>query len=524
MSIFPYVYYMVESFHVAQNEKSIAMYAGMITSCYAFAEFSASVFWGRVSDRIGRKPVLLTGLAGTGISILAFGFSPNIWVAFVARAVGGLLNGNIGVINTTVAEMIKRESHQARAFSLMPGIWCIGSIAGAALGGALANPVKSYPQYFSPDGLFAKFPYLLPNLVAAGVVAFSVMTGILFLEETHEEKKYRYDPGLQLGLWLRNLVFPSREDFFDEKAAMMNGGYHIVRGSEDSDLSEFSSIDSSPALLPVTDIAEVPEFVEPKSLESGQAITTDKSVSGAFTKQVVLVIVSYGLLAFHTISAEQLLPVMLSLPKSDKPIHLPFLFSGGFDLPTKNIGFILSGQGLVQTFAVLVVFPLVSKRIGSLATYRLAVLSYPLFYFLVPYLAILPATIRMPMLYVFVVWKVFAQGFALPPIHILLANAAPSKLVLGTLNGTAASSASLCRGFGPTLSGLIQAAGLSFGCLGLPWWTSSAIAIVAAVLSLMITESNKPSPTPALQCNETSHGSEMPPRNAALVDDAREIS
>jgi MFS family permease len=95
MSIFPYIYYMVLSFNITRDERQVAIYAGMVTSAFAFAEFSASVFWGRLSDRIGRKPVLLTGLAGTGISMLIFGFARNLPVALVARALGGILNGYI---------------------------------------------------------------------------------------------------------------------------------------------------------------------------------------------------------------------------------------------------------------------------------------------------------------------------------------------------------------------------------------------------------------------------------------------
>lgn len=91
MSIFPYIYYMVEDFGVPKNE--ISFYAGMVTSAFTFAEFSTGMLWGRLSDKIGRKPVLLTGLAGTALSVLAFGFAPNIWVALIARALGGLLNG-----------------------------------------------------------------------------------------------------------------------------------------------------------------------------------------------------------------------------------------------------------------------------------------------------------------------------------------------------------------------------------------------------------------------------------------------
>lgn len=109
------------------------MYAGVVTAAFTFAEFSSGMLWGKLSDRIGRKPVLLTGLAGTGLSMLVFGFSPNIYVAIIARALGGLLNGyatrrilftdsnkyirNIGVLQTTVAELATVKEHQRQYFS-----------------------------------------------------------------------------------------------------------------------------------------------------------------------------------------------------------------------------------------------------------------------------------------------------------------------------------------------------------------------------------------------------------------------
>lgn len=103
MSIFPYVYFMVEDFfrndpNQKQGGVEIAVYAGMVTSAFAFAEFSSGVPWGRLSDKIGRKPVLLTGLAGTALSMLIFGFAPNLPVALLARALGGLLNGYVSLV------------------------------------------------------------------------------------------------------------------------------------------------------------------------------------------------------------------------------------------------------------------------------------------------------------------------------------------------------------------------------------------------------------------------------------------
>ena len=93
MSIFPYAYYMVRSFGVATSKAEISLYVGMITSSFAFAECASGIFWGRLSDRIGRKKVLLGGLFGTGLSMLLLGFSKSFPMALIARALGGLLNG-----------------------------------------------------------------------------------------------------------------------------------------------------------------------------------------------------------------------------------------------------------------------------------------------------------------------------------------------------------------------------------------------------------------------------------------------
>jgi MFS family permease len=93
MSIFPYAYFMVESFGIAKSKAEISVYVGMITSSFAFAECISGIFWGRLSDKIGRKKVLLGGLFGTGLSMLLLGFARTLPMALIARALGGLLNG-----------------------------------------------------------------------------------------------------------------------------------------------------------------------------------------------------------------------------------------------------------------------------------------------------------------------------------------------------------------------------------------------------------------------------------------------
>lgn len=184
------------------------------------------------------------------------------------------------------------------------------------------------------------------------------------------------------------------------------------------------------------------------------------------------------------------------MPESETPPSLPFKFTGGFALPTKTVGFILAGQGFLQMIAQVAIFPYVSKKLGPLRTLRIVVFAYPALYFLVPYLALLPRTLRYPGIFLVLVWKVTAQSLSFPSIQIMLAGHSPSNKVLGTIMGVAASSASLARTLGPILAGLVQSFGLQEGYAGLSWWFCATIAIVGAVVSTWMKEKPKTAVVP----------------------------
>ena len=69
----------------------------------------------------------------------------------------------------------------------MPFVWSIGTIIGPAIGGTFARPAVSMPTIFSSTGLFATFPYLLPNLICACLLLISFVFGYILLEETHPD-------------------------------------------------------------------------------------------------------------------------------------------------------------------------------------------------------------------------------------------------------------------------------------------------------------------------------------------------
>lgn len=172
----------------------------------------------------------------------------------------------------------------------------------------------------------------------------------------------------------------------------------------------------------------------------------------------------------------------------DTTPELPFKFSGGFALSTKAIGFMMAVQGIYSMIAQLWLFPWIVRRIGTLGAFRLVMVIWPFLYFAVPYLVLLPERLQTAGIYLALLSKMTFHTIAFPSNAILLANAAPSRSVLGTINGVAASTACLSRAFGPTLSGAIHAAGLKFGCNGLAWWAGGLVCAMGALESFCIQE------------------------------------
>ena len=109
VSIVSYSFVMVKDI---RGEKDASFYSGLLVSAWAVCEASTAVVWGTLSDRFGRKPIIMIALAGTAVSSLIFGLAKSYWVALLARAVGGTLNGNLAVMQTMVTEIVKRPEHE----------------------------------------------------------------------------------------------------------------------------------------------------------------------------------------------------------------------------------------------------------------------------------------------------------------------------------------------------------------------------------------------------------------------------
>lgn len=121
-SILPYAWRFVLHFHVGTRDDA-AFWTGVLIAAFSFAEALTGVFWGSLSDRIGRRKVLISGCIGTCVSLLFVGFAQNFWTALAGRVLGGLLNGNIGVIQTMVGELVTNPKHERKFVSFLYSFW-----------------------------------------------------------------------------------------------------------------------------------------------------------------------------------------------------------------------------------------------------------------------------------------------------------------------------------------------------------------------------------------------------------------
>ncbi|KAL1588455.1 hypothetical protein WHR41_03127 [Cladosporium halotolerans] len=179
-----FVVFMVRDFP-AVNERSVAFWCGVITSAFFVAQVFTAPLYGAVSDRLGRKPVLLFGLVGSAVCTVLYGISGNLTMAIISRALCGFFNGNAGVSRTSVGEFAANNGiHQGRAFSIFGLCTAMGTLLGPLLGGFLCQPTEKY-GFTGPAGIFAQYPYLLPCAISACYNIIVVVLCIPYLEETN---------------------------------------------------------------------------------------------------------------------------------------------------------------------------------------------------------------------------------------------------------------------------------------------------------------------------------------------------
>jgi MFS transporter, DHA1 family, tetracycline resistance protein len=142
---------------------------GLLVATYSLMQLVFSPLWGRVSDRVGRKPVLIVSLVGSAVGALLTGLAPTLWVLFLGRIIDGISGGSISVAQAAATDVAPPEQ-RARLLGLLGAAFGVGFVAGPALGGLAALGGKP-----------------LPFLLAAAIAGVNAVVAIRRLPETNPE-------------------------------------------------------------------------------------------------------------------------------------------------------------------------------------------------------------------------------------------------------------------------------------------------------------------------------------------------
>jgi DHA1 family tetracycline resistance protein-like MFS transporter len=156
----------------------IATLLGVMLALYSAMQFLFSPVLGVLSDRFGRRPVLLVSLAGAAIDYLVMAFAPELWMLVVGRAIAGITSANMAVATAYITD-ISAEEERAKRFGLFHAMFGVGFIIGPVLGGVLGD-------------VWVRAPFL----VAAGLNALNFALALFVLPESRkgdEQAKFDFD-------------------------------------------------------------------------------------------------------------------------------------------------------------------------------------------------------------------------------------------------------------------------------------------------------------------------------------------
>jgi MFS family permease len=177
--IIPVLPHYVESFHTS------AFTVTLLFGVFAFCSFISSPFLGALSDRIGRRPILIISILSTAIGWLVFASARSLIFLFIGRIIDGMAAGNISTAQSSLVDISKDPKERTRNLGLIGAAFGIGFIVGPLIGGLLSS--------FSP---------VVPFWFATALAFIDVIIAFLFLDETHKHinrnAKLEWNPFLPL--------------------------------------------------------------------------------------------------------------------------------------------------------------------------------------------------------------------------------------------------------------------------------------------------------------------------------------
>ena len=179
--VIPFLTYLVEDLTPENQIANIGLWVGLLMTSYSAAQFLFSPFWGSLSDRIGRRPVLMVGLIGNTLFFTMFGLANTLIVALSARFLAGVFNGNLAVARAYIGD-VSTPQQLATRMGLIGAAFGLGFTFGPFIGGELSDPAARWALF--ENTVFESHPYLLPCAVASLLSLFSLAVAYRSLPES----------------------------------------------------------------------------------------------------------------------------------------------------------------------------------------------------------------------------------------------------------------------------------------------------------------------------------------------------
>ncbi len=162
---------------------------GFLLSVFSLMSFIMMPVWGRLSDRYGRRPILLMTLAVSVVAYIIFSLSTELWMLFLSRILSGIGNANISVVQAYISDITAPEN-RAKGMGMIGAAFGLGFVFGPLIGGV-----------FSAD-YFGAWKYALPSIIATGLSIMNFILAYLLLPESLTVKEIAGDkPMWDFGHW-----------------------------------------------------------------------------------------------------------------------------------------------------------------------------------------------------------------------------------------------------------------------------------------------------------------------------------
>lgn len=418
--VFSFAGLMVVEIGAAENKDEAGYSAGYIMSAIMAGRAISSYGWGLFADRYGRKPVILIALANIVVLSIVFGFVGSLGMAIVVRTLTGFFNGIIATGKTMSAELASGPESTSYCMSIIIAAWSLGLVIGPSVGGWLSYPADKMPEYFSKEGLFGLYPFLLPCISCSLLAVVGLALNIVFLVETGGP-----NPNEQYN------QVPLTEANTDEEEGLTTPAVYERIGNGQEDDRADTSVEGYSSIV-----------------QQQQPPTKAPSV---FTAETIAAVGVYCALSFFAISVDEIVPLWA----------LASTAIGGLGFDVGLIGTLIGGAGGMMLFYQLFLYNRIAgQNLRPINQFRAGCFVAGLSALSIPYAVGLvdqsDASAIRAVLIVTNGLRLCGQVTAFTSIAIICNNSSERE-VRGAMNGLTMSMGSIAKMVGPVVGSVMFA-------------------------------------------------------------------